>query len=121
MALSTAKEPIVSASWDRTVRVWDTGTGEGVQRLEGHTNMVNSAGVSSDGRVAVSGVWDKVIQLWDTVGGQCLRSRRTHGSRDVGGHQPRRPAGRVGELGQDGACLGSAELYGLVQPAASVG
>jgi WD40 repeat protein len=42
--LSVAWSPdstrIVSGSWDRTVRIWDAGTGELQQTLPGHAHYV---------------------------------------------------------------------------------
>ena len=40
---------IVSASWDKTVRVWSAATGECVQTLAGHSGAVYSAHFSPDG------------------------------------------------------------------------
>ena len=37
---------IVSGSGDKTVRVWDAATGKEVQKLEGHSSVVNSVGFS---------------------------------------------------------------------------
>ena len=45
---------LVSASADKTVRVWDVATGECVQTLQGHTREVNPAGFSPDGTNVVS-------------------------------------------------------------------
>ena len=45
---------IVSASWDDTVRIWDSDTGECLRVLEGHTSTVRSAAYSPDGRSIVS-------------------------------------------------------------------
>ena len=45
---------IVSASGDKTVRVWSVATGECVQTLEGHSSWVTSAQFSPDGTNIVS-------------------------------------------------------------------
>ena len=45
---------IVSASYDKTVRVWSAAMGEGVQIFRGHSNWVISAQFSPDGKSIVS-------------------------------------------------------------------
>ena len=55
---------VVSGSYDKTVRVWDAGTGECRLTLLGHTGYVRSVGFSGDGREMVSGSYDKTVRLW---------------------------------------------------------
>jgi WD40 repeat protein len=51
---------IVTGSHDKTVRLWDAGTGEPVvEPLRGHTDSVNSVSFSPDGTRIVTGSWDK--------------------------------------------------------------
>ena len=56
---------IVSASGDKTVRVWSVATGECVQTLEGHSGGVMSAQFSPDGTNIVSASWDKTVRVLD--------------------------------------------------------
>ncbi|KAJ3007725.1 UNVERIFIED_CONTAM: hypothetical protein HDU68_003381, partial [Siphonaria sp. JEL0065] len=56
---------IVSGSYDMTVKIWDTETGECLHTLVGHTLAVTSVAVSSDGRFVVSGSYDKTVKVWD--------------------------------------------------------
>ncbi len=59
---------IVSASRDRTVRVWNAdGTGEPLV-LRGHEHVVRSAGFSPDGKRIVSASWDKTVRVWNADG-----------------------------------------------------
>jgi len=74
----------VSASVDKTVRLWDLETGQCLRTLEGHGAMVDSVSVSPDGRRAVSGSWDNTIRLWDLETGQCLRTLEGHSAAVLG-------------------------------------
>jgi WD40 repeat protein len=65
---------VASASWDKTVRLWDAKTGEQVQKLEGHEYSVFSVVFSPDGRVVASASWDKTVRLWDAKTGDELIS-----------------------------------------------
>ena len=57
---------IVSASWDKTIRIWDAQTGHQIgQPLEGHIDYVQSASFSPDGKRIVSASWDHTIRIWE--------------------------------------------------------
>ncbi|KAI8830636.1 cross-pathway control WD-repeat protein cpc2 [Chytriomyces hyalinus] len=58
----------LSASWDKTLRLWDLTTGTTTRRFVGHTNDVLSVSFSPDNRQIVSGSRDKSIKLWNTLG-----------------------------------------------------
>jgi len=64
LALSAKGERMVSASDDRTVRVWDLRTGKLRQTLRGHTAAVISLAISPDGRRAVSGSKNE-LKFWE--------------------------------------------------------
>ncbi|THU96629.1 hypothetical protein K435DRAFT_664054, partial [Dendrothele bispora CBS 962.96] len=55
----------VSASDDKTIRLWDAGTGAQIgDPLQGHENWVTSVAFSADGTRIVSGSRDNTIRLW---------------------------------------------------------
>jgi WD40 repeat protein len=70
----------VSASNDKTLRVWDTSSGKCLNTLEGHTSIVTSVSVNPDGRQAVSASWDKTLRVWDLLTGQCVKTLEGHTS-----------------------------------------
>jgi WD40 repeat protein len=59
---------IVSASRDKTVKIWDARTGRLLHTLEGHTNGVFSAAFSPDGGAIVSASVDKAVKIWAVAG-----------------------------------------------------
>lgn len=73
----------VTASFDKSVRLWDMATGEEVKRFMGHEGtfrqgMVNSARFSPDGRYIISAGSDTTLRLWEVETGQLVRTFRGH-------------------------------------------
>ncbi len=68
----------VSASDDKTLRLWDLETGAMLRTFKGHTYNVRDVAVLLDGRRAVSGSLDKTMRLWDLETGAMLRTFKGH-------------------------------------------
>lgn len=70
---------IASASADKTVQVWDSGTG-GVNAYAytGHTYTVNTVAWSPDGSRLASGSVDKTVQTWKAADGSGLITYSNH-------------------------------------------
>jgi WD40 repeat protein len=68
----------VSASFDRTLKVWDAESGECLKTLQGHTDTVRSVSLTPDGRIAVSASDDKTLKVWDLESGTCLKTLYGH-------------------------------------------
>jgi hypothetical protein len=58
---------VASASWDKTVRLWDSATGAARCTLKGHSGVVYGVTFSPDGRLVASASDDKTVRLWDSI------------------------------------------------------
>lgn len=69
---------LLSGSNDRTVRVWDTNTGQS-KVLVGHENNVRALAWSPEmPHIALSGSWDGTIRVWDTCSERCIAVINDH-------------------------------------------
>ena len=66
---------VVSASWDKTLRVWNTATGACESVLAGQIGYVYGVCALDDGRV-VSASHDKTLRVWSVATGACERELR---------------------------------------------
>ena len=64
---------VVSAGWDKLVKVWDLTKCKLRNNLIGHTGYVNTVTVSPDGSLCASGGKDGVAMLWDLTEGKHLQ------------------------------------------------
>ncbi len=55
---------VITASGDKTARLWDAQSGKELQRLP-HEDEVHEASFSPDDRTAVTASWDDTARLWD--------------------------------------------------------
>jgi len=71
----SAKMPlIVSAGWDKLVKVWNLSNCKLRTNLVGHTGVVYTTAVSPDGSLCASGGKDGTAMLWDVNDGKHLYS-----------------------------------------------
>ena len=78
MSWSPDGKRLASASYDKTVIVWDAQTGEKVRSLEGHSDWVNKVSWSPDGKRLASASEDKTVIVWDAQTGEKIRSLTGH-------------------------------------------
>ncbi len=61
---------LVSASRDKSLRIWDVSTGYCVKTLRGHADWVRDVAPSFDGRWLLSAGNDQTARLWDANSGE---------------------------------------------------
>ena len=69
---------LASGSKDKTVRLWDTNTGEELAILQKHTGWISALVFSPDGKTIASGSTDKTVNLWDTDTGELIVTFNGH-------------------------------------------
>jgi dipeptidyl aminopeptidase/acylaminoacyl peptidase len=78
VALSPDGRRLATASSDRTVRIWDTTTGQTLTTLTGHTGPVREVAFSPDGRRLATASSDGTARVWDAATGQTLTTLTGH-------------------------------------------
>lgn len=67
------KEYLISASRDKTVKLWDVFASSCIFTFNGHDNWVRSVVVHPNGKYIVSCSDDKSIRVWDLKTGRCVK------------------------------------------------
>ncbi|MEP0783843.1 serine/threonine protein kinase [Trichocoleus sp. DQ-A1] len=80
IAINPDGETLVSASHDKTIKVWNMKTGELIRTLTGHYYSVYCVAISPDGQTLVSGSSDKTIKVWNLKTGKLIRTLLGHSS-----------------------------------------
>lgn len=60
------------------LKLWEVASGRCLAELTGHTDSIECAALSADGRMALSGSRDKTIMVWDLTHGICARTLHGH-------------------------------------------
>jgi WD40 repeat protein len=71
-AFSADGKLVVTASDDRTARIFDAGSGSGFVTLAGHTDTVNDAAFSSDAQLVVTASDDGTVRTWNARSGAAI-------------------------------------------------
>ena len=69
---------IVTASADKTTRIWDAASGKEIAVLRGHDRQVTSAAFSPDGKRIVTASLDNTARVWDAASGKEIAVLRGH-------------------------------------------
>ncbi|NBP02582.1 MAG: hypothetical protein EBU90_21170, partial [Proteobacteria bacterium] len=78
VAFSPDGQSVVTASTDRTAKLWDVQTGQLLLTLQGHTGLVSSVAFSPDRQSVATGSWDSTANLWNVQTGQLLLTLQGH-------------------------------------------
>ena len=78
-AYSPDGKQVVTASKDKTSRIWDAESGRELLKLEGHTEEIFSAFFSPDGKKIVTASADATARIWDAESGKELKQFNDNG------------------------------------------
>ncbi len=68
----------ISASSDRTLKLWDLRTGTQLRTFKGHRDLVHTVSFTPNGKYAVSGSDDLTLKVWDIEQGTNLHTYALH-------------------------------------------
>jgi WD40 repeat protein len=107
VAFSHDSTRLASASYDRTVKIWDASSGTCLQTLEGHSNWVTSVAFSHDSTRLVSASDDNTVKIWDASSGVCLQTLKGHTNnvRDLAGFESHHPIDQGIGISLDGTWI----------------
>ncbi len=80
LIISPDGQTLVSASADKTIKVWDLANCKEIRTLTGHSSFVNYLVISPDGQTLASASADKTIKLWNLATGNEIRTITGHSS-----------------------------------------
>jgi WD40 repeat protein len=78
LALSKDRKFLVSASKDKTIKIWHLKTGELIRTLKGHKDALYAVALSKDEQIIASGSADNTIKLWHLETGELLSTFTGH-------------------------------------------
>jgi platelet-activating factor acetylhydrolase IB subunit alpha len=67
------KEYVVSASRDKTIKIWDVFGSSCIHTIIGHDNWVRALVVHPNGKYIISSSDDKSIRVWELKTGRCVK------------------------------------------------
>ena len=78
VAIAPDGKRAISASYDKTLKIWDTDTGIELRTLTGHTGPVRGVAIAPDGNRAISASDDNTLKIWDIETGRELQTLTGH-------------------------------------------
>jgi len=76
--ISPDMKTIISASLDKTIKIWDIDSGKCLETLKEHSSGVTSLSISIDGTHLISGSWDHTLKEWDLQSRKCIQTLIGH-------------------------------------------
>jgi WD40 repeat protein len=78
VAFSPDSRRLATGSFDRTVNLWDSGTGQLLLTIPAHDGLVWSVAFSPDGKRLVTGSFDHTAKVWETDSGRLSFTLKGH-------------------------------------------
>ncbi|MFN6437814.1 MAG: WD40 repeat domain-containing protein [Nostoc sp. DedSLP01] len=72
VAVTPNGQQLISASRDKTLKVWNLADGKELLTLNGHTSWVNAVTVSPNGQQVISASWDNTLKVWNLATGEVI-------------------------------------------------
>ena len=69
---------VLTASHDKTAKIWNASTGECTQTLSGHSRALRSAVFSGDGSSVLTASVDGTAKIWNASSGECTQTLSGH-------------------------------------------
>ena len=67
------RNTFISGSFDNTIKIWNSQTGECIKSFNLHLNAVTSLELFSNDRI-ISSSKDNTVKLWNINSGECLKT-----------------------------------------------
>jgi len=78
VAWSSDSRLLVTASDDKTLKIWELSSGKSLKTLKGHSNYVFCCNFNPQSNLIVSGSFDESVRIWDVRTGKCLKTLPAH-------------------------------------------
>ncbi|KAF5380970.1 hypothetical protein D9615_004094 [Tricholomella constricta] len=69
---------LASGARDKTIKLWDTQSGQMLRNLPGHDNWVRALAFHPSGKYLLSASDDKTIRVWELSTGRCMKTVDAH-------------------------------------------
>ncbi|TQB70073.1 hypothetical protein MPDQ_000995 [Monascus purpureus] len=84
MCLQFEDNILATGSYDTTIKIWDTETGEELRTLHGHESAIRC--LQFDDTKLISGSMDRTIKIWNWRTGECISTYTGHRGGVIGLH-----------------------------------